>query len=227
MCTTCGCQNTEAHSHQPAHQSQSIALEKAILETNDRYADQNRAFLRAKNSVALNFVSSPGSGKTSLLETTIRRLSSKYKIAVIEGDQQTRLDAERIEKAGAKAWQINTGKACHLDAHRVGHAFAHLSIETGSFVFIENVGNLICPSMFDLGEQHRVALISTTEGEDKPLKYPDMFYYADTVVINKIDLLPYLDFNLAVCIQNIHKIRKEARIFEVSVKDGSGVDKWY
>lgn len=223
MCTTCGC---GTHDHDHHHADDAIKLEKAILDTNDQYAQKNREFLAAGNNIALNFVSSPGSGKTSLLERTIKELADKYPMAVVEGDQHTDLDAERIRKAGAVAYQINTGKACHLDAHMVGHGFEHLGDIKDGFVMIENVGNLICPAMFDLGEKHRVAVISTTEGADKPLKYPDMFYYADVVVVNKIDLLEYVDFDVAECVANIKKIRSDVKIFELSVRTGEGFDSW-
>ena len=230
MCTTCGCQSTQEHKHAPhhhhEHEADSIKLEKAILETNDQYAKQNKATLNKKGTIALNFVSSPGSGKTSLLEQTVLSLKDQYSVAVVEGDQQTEIDADRIRNVGAKAYQINTGKACHLDAHMVGHAYEHLAIEDNSFVFVENVGNLICPAMFDLGEHHRVAVISTTEGDDKPLKYPDMFYHADIVIINKIDLLPYVDFDVAKCVENIRKIRSDVKVFELSVKSKEGLDRW-
>lgn len=226
MCGTCGCQDAANHAHKHEHTDKTIALEKEIMQVNDDYAGKNRQVLKQKNATAINFVSSPGSGKTSLLEASIKRLIHRYSIKVVEGDQQTQLDAERIRRAGADAYQINTGKACHLDAHMIGHAFEHLDIQQDSFVFIENVGNLICPAMFDLGEAHRVALISTTEGADKPLKYPDMFYHSDIVVINKVDLLPYVDFDMKSCIKNIKKIRPNATIFELSVKDGFGMSEW-
>ncbi|WP_116962970.1 hydrogenase nickel incorporation protein HypB [Fastidiosibacter lacustris] len=229
MCTTCGCQGNTYHEHDHhhyEHRIDSIEIEKAILEVNDYHAKHNREYLDKRNAVALNFVSSPGSGKTSLLEKTVSALQQKYLVAVVEGDQHTEIDADRIRKVGGQAYQINTGKTCHLDAHMVGHAFEHLAIAENSFVFIENVGNLICPAMFDLGEHHRIAVISTTEGDDKPLKYPDMFYYADTVVINKTDLLPYVDFDTKRCIDNIRKIRTEARVFELSVKTGQGLNIW-
>ncbi|WP_119343084.1 hydrogenase nickel incorporation protein HypB [Facilibium subflavum] len=226
MCITCGCQDHSDHHHDHKQPQQSIRLEQDILKINNRYAKANRSLLDAKNAVALNFVSSPGSGKTTLLEKTITGLIAKSLIYVIEGDQQTDIDANRIRKAGADAYQINTGKACHLDAHMVGHGFEHFDIKPNSLVFIENVGNLICPAMFDLGEHYRVALISTTEGEDKPLKYPDMFYHADVVVINKVDLLPYVDFDINRCIENIKKIRSKVMIFQTSAKDGFGINAW-
>ncbi|MCF6776485.1 hydrogenase nickel incorporation protein HypB [Thiotrichales bacterium 19X7-9] len=234
MCTTCGCQNTEdlleatdASHHHHAHVHESIELEKAILETNTHYAQLNRKFIDEKKSVLLNFVSSPGSGKTSLLVQSIKDLSSQYPISVVEGDQYTELDANRIRAAGAQAYQINTGKACHLDAHMVSHAFEHLDIKPNGFVLIENVGNLICPALFDLGENKRIVLISVTEGDDKPLKYPDMFYGADLVIVNKIDLLDYVDFNVDKLKENIHKIQPKAQVITVSVKQLTHLDTWY
>ena len=225
MCTTCGCGSSQEHGH--GHHSHEVdKLEKSILDTNEKYAEVNRKFLAEKSNVSINFVSSPGSGKTSLLEVTISKLQGIGPVVVVEGDQHTDLDAERIRAAGAAAYQINTGKACHLDAHMVGHAFEHLDIKPNGFVMIENVGNLICPAMFDLGETHRVAVISTTEGADKPLKYPDMFFYADTVVINKTDLLPYVDFDIDQCEANIRKIRPNAKIFRISVKTEEGITEW-
>ncbi|APC97122.1 hydrogenase nickel incorporation protein HypB [Francisella frigiditurris] len=234
MCTTCGCGTNDTHhdhdhhhhNHDHHHGHDIAKLEKSILDENDKYAQSNREYLANYNSLAINFVSSPGSGKTSLLEKTIVKLKDSFPVVVIEGDQHTQIDADRIRKAGAQAYQINTGKACHLDAHMVGHAFEHLDIADNGFVMIENVGNLICPAMFDLGEKHRVAIISTTEGADKPLKYPDMFFYADTVIINKIDLSPYVDFDIDACEANIRKIRLDAKIFKLSVKTEEGFDSW-
>jgi hydrogenase nickel incorporation protein HypB len=203
-----------------------IKLEKSIFAENDHFADANRQIFSEKKSLTFNLVSSPGSGKTSLLEKTTQTVGLLHPIAVIEGDQQTDIDAKRIRRAGAEAYQINTGKACHLDAHRVGHALTNLEIKENTFVFIENVGNLICPALFSLGEHHRVVIISVTEGDDKPLKYPDIFFSADTVVLNKIDLLPYIDFNLDRCIENLHKIRPKQRLFPLSVTSGEGMDAW-
>ncbi|MCF6766989.1 hydrogenase nickel incorporation protein HypB [Thiotrichales bacterium 19S11-10] len=227
MCTTCGCQDTTTHTHQHDHSSDSIRLERAILETNDRYAQLNRDFIKDKNSILLNFVSSPGSGKTSLLVKTIQDNIQKLPISVIEGDQYTELDAERIRKAGADAYQINTGKACHLDAHMISHAFEHLNIKSDGYVFIENVGNLICPSLFDLGESKRVALISVTEGDDKPLKYPNMFHSADIVIVNKVDLLNHVDFDMERLSQHVYQIQPKAKIIPLSVKSGEGLSDWY
>jgi hydrogenase nickel incorporation protein HypB len=238
MCVTCGCSGQTQHHHEHNHDAhhhhhdhhhehnQLINLETEILAENNQYANQNRQFFNTKKALALNFVSSPGSGKTTLLEQTISQLSSSYPIYVVEGDQHTELDAQRIRQAGAQAYQIQTGKACHLDGHMVGHALEHLTIAENSLVFIENVGNLICPALFDLGEHARIVLISITEGEDKPLKYPDMFFGADLVLITKMDLLPHLNFDLASCEQNIRKINPKAKIIQLSAQTKSGFDVW-
>ncbi len=238
MCVTCGCgddtnthhhhhNHDHTHHHEPHQHKDVINLEAEILAENKQFANQNRLFFKSKNALALNLVSSPGSGKTTLLEETIKQLSKKHKINVIEGDQHTELDADRIRKAGANAYQINTGKACHLDGHMVGHALEHLDIDNNSYVFIENVGNLICPALFDLGEDAKVVLISVTEGEDKPLKYPDMFLGAELVIITKTDLLPYLKFDLEQCITNIQKINSKAKIIPLSVNDPSSLTSWF
>lgn len=237
MCVTCGCggDSNNFHEHQHSHHgehdhhhehSHIVNLEAEILSENNCFASQNRDYFNSLHALALNFVSSPGSGKTTLLEETIKQLSSFSPIYVIEGDQHTELDANRIREAGAKAYQIQTGKACHLDGHMVGHALEHLEITRDSFVFIENVGNLICPALFDLGEHAKVVLISVTEGEDKPLKYPDMFYGADLVLLTKMDLLPYLKFNLPECEANIRKINPRAKIIQLSSTANLGFAEW-
>ena len=172
---------------------------------------------------ALNFVSSPGSGKTSLLVKTIEALKGRMAVAVIEGDQQTSNDAERIRATGAPAIQINTGKGCHLDAHMVGHALETLAPPPGSALFIENVGNLVCPAAFDLGEAHKVVVLSVTEGEDKPLKYPDMFAAADLMLLNKSDLLPHLDFDVGACLANALRVNPRLQTLIVSAKTGEGL----
>ena len=178
-------------SHVPGMtQERTISIERDILSKNDEFARANRARLADAGIFALNLVSSPGSGKTSLLVRTITDLKHRWPIAVIEGDQQTSRDADRIRATGVPAVQVNTGKGCHLDAHMVGHALDHLSLGSGGLLFIENVGNLVCPAAFDLGEAHKVVVLSVTEGEDKPLKYPDMFAAADLMLLNKADLLP-------------------------------------
>ncbi len=236
MCVTCGCgddtlhhhhDHDHTHHHEHHQHKDTVNLEAEILAENKQFANQNRLFFKSKKALALNLVSSPGSGKTTLLEATIKNLSKKHKINVIEGDQHTELDADRIRKAGANAYQINTGKACHLDGHMVGHALEHLNIDNDSYVFIENVGNLICPALFDLGEHAKVVLISVTEGEDKPLKYPDMFLGAELVIITKTDLLPYLKFDLEQCIANIQKINAKAKIVSLSVNNPDSLTSWF
>ncbi len=220
--------NHDEHFHEHPHNNdkQTVTIEKSILESNNLIAERNRGYLEAKSILALNLVSSPGSGKTSLLEKTIVGLKNKKKCAVIEGDQQTDNDARRIAVTGANVLQINTGNACHLDANMINDALQQLKPADDSVLFIENVGNLVCPALFDLGEKHRVVIFSVTEGEDKPLKYPNMFYTSDICIINKIDLLPYLDFNLELAKQNIMRINPQATILEVSVKSGKGISEW-
>jgi hydrogenase nickel incorporation protein HypB len=219
--------NGAAHAHAPGlSQSRMVEIEKNILSKNDAYADENRRAFFDHGVFALNLVSSPGSGKTSLLVETVKRLEGKMPVSVIEGDQQTTADAERIRATGVPAIQINTGKGCHLDAHMVGHAFEDLPITAGGILFIENVGNLVCPAAFDLGEAHKVVILSVTEGEDKPLKYPDMFAAADLMILNKIDLLPHLDFDVAATIANARKINPRIRVLQVSARTGAGLDEW-
>lgn len=208
-------------------QEKIIQVERDILSKNDRLAAANRAHLASRGIFALNFVSSPGSGKTTLLARMIRELKDRMEITVIEGDQQTSNDAMRIREAGARAVQINTGKGCHLDAHMVGHAIETLEPAENSVLFIENVGNLVCPAAFDLGEAHKVAVLSVTEGEDKPLKYPDMFAAADIMVLNKSDLLPHLDFNTGLCIANAMRVNPKLQTFIVSARTGEGMEALY
>ena len=220
-----------ARAHAPGlSQARMVEIETNILAKNDGYARANRDWLREHGVLALNLVSSPGSGKTTLLARTIRDLAANggdYEVAVIEGDQQTSNDAERIRAAGASALQINTGKGCHLDGHMVGHAIETLAPADDSLLFVENVGNLVCPAAFDLGENHKVVILSVTEGEDKPLKYPDMFAAADLMIINKVDLLPYLDFDVAACVANARRVNPGIRVLEVSATAGDGLDQWY
>ena len=207
-------------------QSRMIQLEQDILSKNNGYADANRRYLSERGIFALNLVSSPGSGKTTLLVETLKTLADTRQCYVIEGDQQTANDADRIRETGVPALQINTGKGCHLDGHMVGHALENLAPKDGSCVFIENVGNLVCPAAFDLGEAHKVAILSVTEGEDKPLKYPDMFAAADLMLLNKVDLLPYLDFDVEAATENARKINPRIKVLMVSAKTGDGLDGW-
>jgi len=253
MCAVCGCgeghshshdddhEHTHDHSHEHSHQhvlapahshapgltsARMVQIEQDILSKNNRYATENRNYFSARGMLVLNLVSSPGSGKTTLLTETITRLKDDIDIAVIEGDQQTARDAERIRATGVQALQINTGKGCHLDAHRVGHALESLELNKHSLLFIENVGNLVCPSAFDLGEAHKVVILSVTEGEDKPIKYPDMFHAADLMILNKTDLLPYLDFDTEQCIQYAKQVNPRIKILSLSAKTGEGMESW-
>lgn len=219
--------HNHSHSHGEHSHTHEINLERNVLDKNNRLAERNRGFFEAKNIFAINLVSSPGSGKTSLLERTIKDLGKEIKLFVIEGDQQTLNDAERIQKAGAPAIQINTGNGCHLDADMISRASKELNISDNSLLIIENVGNLVCPSMFDLGESKRVVVISTTEGDDKPLKYPYMFQSSDVCIINKTDLLPYVDFSVAKAKENAMRVNHHLEFFEVSVKTGDGMENWY
>lgn len=217
-----------AHAHAPGmSQSRMVQIEQDILGKNNEYAAGNRRFFSEHGILALNLVSSPGSGKTALLTRTIDDLKSELKLSVIEGDQQTANDAERIRATGVKALQINTGKGCHLDGHMVGHAMQSLQPDDASVLFIENVGNLVCPAAFDLGEAHKVAILSVTEGEDKPIKYPDMFHAADLLLLNKTDLLPYLDFDVAKCIDYARRVNPGIRVLQLSAKSGEGMESWY
>ena len=204
-----------------------IQVEQDILGANARYARENRRFLAGRRVFALNLVSSPGSGKTTLLVRSIADLKDRYPISVIEGDQQTGFDAERIRETGAPAVQVNTGKGCHLDAHMVGHAIDQLDPDDRSVMFIENVGNLVCPAAFDLGEAHKVVVLSVTEGEDKPLKYPDMFHAADLMILNKIDLLPHLTFDVERCIEYARRIKPDMEVLKLSAVTGEGLADWY
>jgi hydrogenase nickel incorporation protein HypB len=203
-----------------------VALETAVLAKNDAIAAQNRGWFRGRGVLALNLVSSPGAGKTTLLERTIRDFGGEFDIAVIEGDQMTTNDAERIRAAGARAIQINTGAGCHLEADMIASAVETLDPRVGSLLLIENVGNLVCPAMFDLGERMKVAVISVTEGEDKPLKYPHMFRAAEVVIVNKIDLAPYVDFDQAACLANIRAANPAAQIIMTSARTGEGMKDW-
>ncbi|RLJ61645.1 hydrogenase nickel incorporation protein HypB [Sulfurisoma sediminicola] len=216
-----------AHSHAPGvPQSRRVQIEQDILAKNDAYARENRAFLAGRRVFALNLVSSPGSGKTTLLVKTIAALKGGRTVAVIEGDQQTSQDAERIRATGASAIQINTGKGCHLDAHMVGHAIQQLDPAAQSLLMIENVGNLVCPAAFDLGEAHKVVVLSVTEGEDKPIKYPDMFRAATLMLLNKCDLLPHLDFDVDQAIAYARRVNPEIEVLRVSARSGEGMAGW-
>jgi hydrogenase nickel incorporation protein HypB len=208
-------------------QARTISIERDILAKNNAFAEANRARFVKAGVFVLNLLSSPGSGKTSLLVRTINDLGDRWPMAVIEGDQQTSNDAERIRQTGAEAVQINTGKGCHLDAHMVGHALEQLSLPAGGVLFIENVGNLVCPAAFDLGEACKVVVLSVTEGEDKPLKYPDMFAAADLMLLNKSDLLPHLDFDVDACLAAALRVNPRLQILTVSARTGEGLGAFY
>ena len=203
-----------------------VQIEQDILAKNNAYASANRKEWKARGLFAINLVSSPGSGKTTLLVETIGRLAGRHPLAVIEGDQQTSNDAERIRATGAQALHVNTGKGCHLDAHMVGHAFERLDLAAGGLLLIENVGNLVCPAEFDLGEAHKVVILSVTEGEDKPLKYPNMFAASDLMLLTKTDLLPHLTFDVAKCIEYARRVNPKIEVLQVSAKSGEGMDGW-
>lgn len=215
------------HSDHVHVEGKTIVLEEAVLAKNDRLAERNRGWLQARHVVALNLVSSPGSGKTTVLEKTIRALRGELPIHVIEGDQETVNDAERIRKTGCRVVQINTGTGCHLEADMVARGIEQLAPPPHSLVMIENVGNLVCPALFDLGEQAKVAVLSVTEGEDKPLKYPHLFRTAQVMLLNKIDLLPYLRFDVERCLQHARTVNPRVEIFLVSAISGEGMQDWY
>ena len=213
------------HRHAPS--TENLIIGEAILAKNDHLAQHNREWFAERGITALNLMSSPGSGKTSLLERTIAELGNAYPVCVIEGDQETTFDSERIRRAGARAVQVNTGAGCHLDAPMVQKAAAALDPDPGCWLFIENVGNLVCPALFDIGEHAKVVIISVTEGQDKPLKYPHMFSVADLVIVNKTDLLPYVDFDLETFNSHTRSLNQAAEIMPMSVKSGDGLADWY
>jgi hydrogenase nickel incorporation protein HypB len=217
-----------AHGHDDGHDAAAgrrlVRVEQDIMAKNQRYADANRRYFAAHGIFVVNLMSSPGAGKTTLLVRIVEALKGRVPVAVIEGDQQTGLDAARIAATGVPAWQINTGKACHLDAHAIGHALDHLPKLDGGILFIENVGNLVCPAGFDLGEAHKVVILSITEGEDKPLKYPDMFHAADLMVLNKTDLLPYLAFDPETASLYARQVNPKIEIQAVSGLHGYGLE---
>jgi hydrogenase nickel incorporation protein HypB len=223
MCATCGCGHTQGHSH--SHDV--ITLEEKVLARNDEIALANRARLDALGVRAINLMSSPGSGKTTLLTRTIGDIGAEVPCAVLEGDQETLLDAERIGATGARVVQINTGAGCHLDADMVAEGLRALAPEQGSVLFVENVGNLVCPALFDLGEAGRIVIMSVTEGADKPLKYPHMFRTADLMLVNKVDLLPYVDFDVQRCVSYARRANPAVEVLEVSATRGDGLDAWY
>jgi len=216
-----------AGAHAPGmSQSRMLKIEQDILSKNDGYANENRGYLAEHGIFALNLVSSPGSGKTTLLVKSISALNGSLPLAVIEGDQQTDNDAARIRATGAPALQINTGKGCHLYAFMVGRAMQQLKLNDDSLLLIEHVGNLVCPASFDLGEAHKVAILSVTEGEDKPLKYPDMFRASDLMLLNKCDLLPYLTFDADLAVANARRVNPDIKVIRISATSGEGMQEW-
>jgi hydrogenase nickel incorporation protein HypB len=255
MCATCGCEegasatvvelgeehvhadgtrhrhhHEHRHEHEPHHRdgrAQVVELEVRVLAKNDARAAENRAWFSGREILALNLVSSPGSGKTTLLERTIRELTAELPLFVIEGDQETAHDAERIRAAGAPVVQINTGTGCHLDAEMVARGLERLSPSVGTTVMIENVGNLVCPALFDLGERAKVVILSVTEGEDKPLKYPHMFRAAQVMILNKVDLLPYVDFDVDHAIAAAKSLNPAITTLQLSARTGQGLPAWY
>lgn len=255
MCDTCGCgkpggfkihdpnhthsyesdythehdhEHTHDHQHEHVHPHKKVIdLDIDILSGNNITAGMNRRFFEGRKVLCLNMVSAPGSGKTTLLEKTISYLNPTIKILVIEGDQQTIIDAERIRKAGAPALQINTGSGCHLDAKMIDAALKKMDIEADSLLFIENVGNLVCPALFDLGEYKRILVVSVTEGEDKPLKYPKIFETSHLCIINKSDLLPHVDFSTEVFMKNAHIINHNLEFITMSAKTGERMNLWF
>lgn len=229
MCGICGCAE-EKHEHHHDHGQEHehlIHIEQDIMAQNRHFALHNQVFLAKKHILAVNLMSSPGSGKTTLLVKTIADLKNEQEMAVLVGDQQTHYDADMIESSGGRAFQLNTGRVCHLDAHRVGHAIEEMDVAENSLLFIENIGNLVCPAMFDLGEQYKVVILSVTEGDNKPLKYPDMFHCADVVIITKIDLLPYVDFDIERCMEYAQRINPGVKCMTLSAKTGEGIELWY
>jgi hydrogenase nickel incorporation protein HypB len=214
------------HGHSHSHGT-TVHLETAVLAKNNRLAERNRGWFAGRNIVALNLVSAPGAGKTTLLERTIRDLGPELPLAVIEGDQETTSDAQRIRAAGARVVQINTGTGCHLDAVMVAKGLEQLEPAMNSVVMIENVGNLVCPALFDLGEQARVVIVSVTEGDDKPIKYPHIFRDSAVMLLNKIDLLPYVPFSVDRCLEHVRQVNPRIRVIEVSALRGDGLEAWY
>ena len=229
MCIDCGCSPTKETQgrRDEGRKSRTVRIEEDLLSKNNRLAARNREQFLLQEVLVLNLVSSPGSGKTSILERTLSDLKLQISCAVLEGDQQTSNDSERIAATGVPVKQINTGAGCHLDAHMVGHGIESFDLLSTELLLIENVGNLVCPAVFDLGEDHKVVVLSVTEGEDKPLKYPYMFQVSDVLLVNKIDLLPHLDFNLEACIAFAKDVNPNIEIIEMSCSQGTGMEAWY
>lgn len=236
MCLECGCNKgnedtrghdcEHEHNHDHEHPHRRVEVEQSILTANDRLAERNRGFFKARGVFVLNIVSSPGSGKTAFLQKTIEMMGDKTRFGVIVGDLETDNDARRLRTTGAPVVQVSTGTLCHLDAEMVARAVEEVGPKALDILFIENVGNLVCPSGFDLGEDARIALLSVTEGEDKPLKYPPLFRFANIVVVTKVDLSTACEFDRIATLDNINRVNPQARIFEVSAKTGEGMESW-
>jgi hydrogenase nickel incorporation protein HypB len=226
MCTECGCGLPDRPEHSESTNKKEVQVLKNILEKNDHQAHHNREHFDRYGILAVNLMSSPGAGKTSLLEKTIELLKDKYRIGVIEGDLETERDAQRVREKGAYAYQITTGQTCHLDAFMVHKGLHHLPLEELDIVFVENVGNLVCPASFDVGTHLNVVLLSVPEGDDKPAKYPVMFEKADLLLITKVDLLPYFDFDVDRCVKEFKEINPKADVILLSVKTGEGLNRW-
>ncbi|WP_037321690.1 hydrogenase nickel incorporation protein HypB [Amycolatopsis orientalis] len=245
MCATCGCSDEagvrvidpeshghghghdDGHHHLPPEPTRTVLLERDLLAANDLLAEGNRGWLAERRIHAVNLMSSPGSGKTTLLERTIRDQGGRFPMSVVEGDQETVFDAHRIKATGCRVIQVNTGAGCHLDADMLAKALRALDPPVRSTVFIENVGNLVCPALFDLGEGTRAVIMSVTEGADKPLKYPHMFRTADVVLLNKIDLLPYVDFDIDAFLAALTQVNPRSRVLKMSATAGEGLEAWY
>jgi len=227
MCTTCGCgEDHHHHDHDHDHHHRTVRMERDLLAKNDALAAENRRMLDSRSIAVINLIGSPGAGKTTLLESTIARMHGAIDLAVLEGDQATDRDAQRIERAGCRAIQVTTGAGCHLDATMVKDGIAALAPAHGSVVFVENVGNLVCPALFDLGERAKVVVMSVTEGDDKPLKYPHIFRAASRFVLTKTDLLPHVDFDVDACVARAKEMNPRIDVLRVSARTGEGVDRF-
>lgn len=239
MCGICGCSEDTDETHHHVHDKEApliihhhekekiIHIEQNILSKNNQFAAFNKKYFKENKILALNVMSSPGSGKTTLLTKTMSDLRSKYEFAVIVGDQQTDHDAKQLETSGVAAVQVNTGKVCHLDAHMIGHAMDKISIKENGILFIENIGNLVCPALFHLGENYKIVILSVAEGDNKPVKYPDMFRSADLMIITKMDLLPHVEFDIDRCIDYARRIKPDLEVLTLSAKSYQGLNSWY